>query len=308
MEQSPYEVGLVGTGVALDRRTQAYDEAGRVAEVALLGQLDGSFSFIGPLQAWNGGGRFTLHARPDALSPQVSEVLPGEALETVLRRPDGWVWLRTLADGYLGYGYLAHGRAGWLLDTPPGQNTPPGQTWAVTALRGHVYAGPSIQSARLGEVGLGAIVWPLEPAGTVPGWRRVAWAGDGGYVAEVILSPLPDDGPADLALRLVGTPYVWGGRSGWGLDCSGLTQLVYGAFGQALPRDSDQQLAALTPVERPRRGDLAFFPGHVGLMLSAVQMVHANTAAMAVSVQTLGEGEDGDRLQTELLGFGRWDR
>jgi NlpC/P60 family/Bacterial dipeptidyl-peptidase Sh3 domain len=282
----------------LDRRIHAYDEAGRVAEVALLGRLDGSFTFIEPAPAWNGGGSFALHSRPEATSPQVSEVLPGEALEVVLERPDGWVWLRTLADGYLGFGQPGH-----LLDTAPAS------TLNVTALRGHVYREPSMKSPRLGAVGLGAV---LSMQGEVTGgWQAVAWeSGRGysgrGYLAAVCAAPLSDPDPASLALRLLGTPYVWGGRSAWGVDCSGLSGLVYRAFGRALPRDSDQQLKALTPVPQARRGDLAFFPGHVGVMLNERQMVHANSTAMMVSVQTLGEGEYGERLRSELLGFGRW--
>ena len=278
---------------ALDHRVHAFDEVGRVAEVALLGRLDGSFTFIEPVLAWNGGGRFALHARPEPLSPQVSEVLPGQALEVVLRRPGGWAWLRTVSDGYLGFG-----RPEDLLDTAPEQ------VWKVTALRGHVYREPSLKSARLGEVALGALLRPL--AATPSGWQEVAWNGGSAYLANICASPLPDDGPASLALRLVGTPYVWGGRSAWGLDCSGLAQLVYGAFERPLPRDSDQQRTALPAVEQPRRGDLAFFPGHVGVMLGGREMVHANSTMMAVSVQTLGEGEYGKRLQSELLGFGRW--
>ena len=105
---------------------------------------------------------------------------------------------------------------------------------------------------------------------------------------------------------MLGAPYVWGGRSAWGLDCSGLTQLAYAAEGRPLPRDADLQEAALTPVTQPRRGDLAFFPGHVGLMLDGRRMVHANATHMCVSVDTLGEGEYGARLAGALSGFGRW--
>ncbi|MFC6800629.1 C40 family peptidase [Deinococcus caeni] len=81
---------------------------------------------------------------------------------------------------------------------------------------------------------------------------------------------------------------------------------MYGTFGRALPRDADQQQAALTPVQTARRGDLVFFPGHVGVMLDGRTLVHANATHMRVSVETLGEGEYGARLQADLSGFGRW--
>lgn len=134
------------------------------------------------------------------------------------------------------------------------------------------------------------------------------WLPDGGeaWVGEAVLSPVPAGDAADFALRFLETPYVWGGRSAWGLDCSGLTQVCFAALGRALPRDADQQRAALGEVAAPRRGDLAFFPGHVGVMLDERSVVHANATRMRVSVETLGEGEYGERLARELTGFGRW--
>lgn len=278
----------------LDSRIHAYDEAGRVAELSLLGRLDHSFRFVEPAAAWNGAARLSLRARPDALSPQVSEALPGEALEIVLRRPDGWAWLRTLHDGYLGFA-----RAQGLVSEAPAKPL------SITALRGHIYAEPSIKARVVGEVCLGARLAGGGGEAVSEGGRQ--WLPvEGGFVQAVCVQPLPDEDAAALALRFIDTPYIWGGRSAWGLDCSGLTQLVYGAFGRPLPRDADQQQAALTPVERGQRGDLAFFAGHVSLMLDGARMVHANAARMAVSVETLGEGEYGQRLKAGLLGLGRW--
>ncbi|AWN24555.1 peptidase [Deinococcus irradiatisoli] len=261
----------------------------------MLDRLDGGFRFIEPRAAWNGAGRLSLRARPEALSPQVSEALPGQALEVVLQRPDGWAWLRTLDDRYLGYARVE----GLLTEAPK-------NTLAVTALRGHVYAAPKITAPILAEVCLGALVTRRDEAPVTDKHRRWLPVGEQGWLQEVCAAPLSDADPAELALRFIGTPYVWGGRSAWGLDCSGLTQVVFGAFGRSLPRDADMQQAALRPVEQPQRGDLAFFEGHVGLMLDGRRMVHANATAMAVSVDTLGEGEYGERLQADLLGFGRW--
>jgi len=277
----------------LDPRIHAYDDTGRLAETALLERLDTSFTFIEPAAAWTGPARLGLHARPEMSSPQVTEALPGEALEVVVRRADGWAWLRTAHDSYLGFA-----RTGGLVAQAPTT----AQT--VTALRGHVYAQPSIKSTRGSELCLGARVALTGEDVTEHGrrWQAV----EGGWVQAVCFAPLPDADPAALAQRFVGTPYVWGGRSAWGLDCSGLAQLVFGAFGQPLPRDADQQQAALEAVDVARRGDLAFFPGHVGIMLGERQMVHANATWMGVSVETLGEGGYGQKLQAELLGFGRW--
>jgi cell wall-associated NlpC family hydrolase len=114
------------------------------------------------------------------------------------------------------------------------------------------------------------------------GWMPVAHLSEIGKV---------DGSPADLAERLVGTPYSWGGRSGDAIDCSGLVQLVFGLKGIAAPRDADMQQAdfgeELPEGEALQRGDLVFFPGHVGIMADGENLIHANAAAMAVSVEPL---------------------
>ena len=91
-----------------------------------------------------------------------------------------------------------------------------------------------------------------------------------------------------------GIPYLWGGKSGWGLDCSGLTQLVYELLGIRLPRDADQQAKALPPVpswEELRPGDLLFYPGHVGLWVGDGTVIHASSPRGGVvreGVDTVG--------------------
>jgi cell wall-associated NlpC family hydrolase len=117
-----------------------------------------------------------------------------------------------------------------------------------------------------------------------------------GFVALDVLgepqgdAPVASPGdPVEAALACVGTPYVWGARGGAGIDCSGLVQTACAHAGIALPRDSDQQEACGEGVEAPRRGDLVFFPGHVAIATSPVEIVHASQDAGAVIVEPLAE-------------------
>ncbi|EYB67693.1 NLP/P60 family protein [Deinococcus phoenicis] len=284
-----------------DPRTHAFDSAARLAEEGLRGRLEGEgWRFVTPRAARAGNARVSLRARPEAHAPQVTEALPGEALEVVAQRDGGWAWVRTLHDRYLGWA-----RAEALLP-----QAARGDSLRVTALRAHAFAGPQVSRPILAELCAGAVLTRAPGEIASEGGRR--WVpvqlpdGTGAWVGEGVFSPAPVLDAAEYALRFLDTPYVWGGRSAWGLDCSGLTQLAYAARGRALPRDADQQQAFLSPVATPERGDLAFFPGHVGVMLDGRRMVHANATHLRVTVETLGEGEYGTRLLGSLTGFGRW--
>lgn len=99
--------------------------------------------------------------------------------------------------------------------------------------------------------------------------------------------------PVIVAEERLGTPYVWGGRGGAGIDCSGLMQIAFARAGYNLPRDSDQQEAsaghALEQDDTPRRGDLVFFVGHVGVLEDADTLIHASLAAGMVVREPLAE-------------------
>ncbi|WP_424952054.1 NlpC/P60 family protein [Deinococcus sp.] len=283
-----------------DTRTQAVNQERGVVEPALAGQFP-ELRILTPRTAYVTDS-LGLRAGPFFSTPQVTEALHGEALEVLEDLTDGWAWGRTLHDGYLGYIHRHQVESLSLVA--------PIQPITVQVPRTHLYAAPSVKAAILGELGRGATLSTLDPEPAQHGeylWWRVEYQGREAYLHAAATQP----GKRDLESFVAGylhTPYVWGGRSAWGLDCSGLSQLWAGqdAAGKSLlPRDADQQQAATTPVERPEAGDLAFFEGHVGVMLDAGRMLHANATHLRVTVERLGEGEYGRKLAAGLLGFGR---
>ena len=214
----------------------------------------------------------SLRRAPSPDAEQLDQLLFGELFE-VLDEADGWVFGQAKRDGYVGYvGAAALGAPG------------PEPTHTVRALRSYGLSAPSIKAPPTGLYSMNALVAAEGRDG-----RFVKTAG--GWFVEEHLAPV-GEAEADyvaMAERFVGAPYQWGGRESLGLDCSGLVQQSLYACGQACPRDSDQQAAMGEPVETLQRGDLVFWRGHVAVMTSATDIIHANAFHMAVVVETLAE-------------------
>jgi cell wall-associated NlpC family hydrolase len=216
-----------------------------------------------------------LTAAPDAEAPMTTQLLFGEGFD-VLETRGGWVWGQSALDGYVGYAPEACFSA-------PG----PEPTHRVAALQAPVYPEPTIKS---------------RPVAALPFAARVAGAeagaflalAEGGFVCRQHVAPADaaETDAAAVAARFLGAPYLWGGRSAAGIDCSGLVQIAVQATGRACPRDSDMQQAApgrdVAPG-RERRGDLIFWKGHVGIMVSPTRLLHATGHHMAVVVEPLAE-------------------
>ncbi|WP_035694014.1 NlpC/P60 family protein [Azospirillum halopraeferens] len=216
-----------------------------------------------------------MRADPAATARQTSQVLYGEGF-TVYDRRHGWAWGQCATDGYVGWVPAAA--------LAPGAPRP---THVVTALAGFRFPEPDLKVPPLDTLPLGAAVCAV---GERNGYLELA---DGGWIYARHLAPAgtvePD--PVATAERLLGVPYLWGGRTPHGIDCSGLAQLALLRAGIPCPRDSDMQrdeVGEPVPVEGPyRRADLVFFPGHVGLMLDGERLLHATAFTMTVTVEPL---------------------
>lgn len=208
-----------------------------------------------------------------------SEVLFGETLR-VFDEAEGWAWVQLDRDAYVGY-VPSEGLARAIV--PPSHR--------VSRLRTYVYPMPDIKSPPLALLSLNAQIAALGREG------RFLALTTGGFVVADHASPL-DVRAADyveVAMSFLGTPYLWGGRTSLGVDCSGLVQLATEAAAIACPRDADMQGAELgAPLPggaKLARGDLVFWDGHVGIMASADELLHASAHHMEVVVESFAEAK-----------------
>jgi cell wall-associated NlpC family hydrolase len=228
---------------------------------------------------------------PDA--EVLTEALKGEQVTIYEVTPGGWAWGQLADDGYVGY-------------VPASALAAPGPraTHKVTALRTFVLPGPSIRLPATETLSFGCRLAIARTEGPF------AITASGGHVPAVHLAPV-DTMETDyvaVAERFLGTPYLWGGKTSIGLDCSALVQLALAACGTPCLRDTDMQEKALgVPLARPyeldklRRGDLVFWKGHVAIARDETSLVHASGTYMAVvfeatapaitRIRDQGEGE-----------------
>jgi cell wall-associated NlpC family hydrolase len=198
-------------------------------------------------------------------------VLFGEPFR-VLDRAGGFAFGQAGKDGY----------CGWLPETALGPEETP--THWIAARASHLYPEPRVQARERMALPHGARVrvtgiagnWAETPAGFVPAAHLRAW-GDW----------LPD--PVAAARLLLGTPYLWGGNSAAGIDCSGLVQGAFLAAGRAMPPDSDLQAGVGHAVAEGEEaaGDLVCWKGHVALVTAPGRIIHATAHGMTTTEEAL---------------------
>lgn len=268
---SPERFVLAGPSVPLDPRVHAY--RADLADVALAG-MRFSPHYVVPQGSRCLRGSVMVKAAPSTGSLAVSQLLHGEEFAAV-DRSGGWVWGYCRHDHYVGY----------VPATDLASNSMP--THRVSVASAIMFESASIKSRALSNYPFGALL-----AGTMAGEFLRTSAGFVHHRHIVAIDEVVTDFVASAEL-LLGLPYLWGGRGAGGIDCSGLVQVALAAAGIAAPRDSDQQRAdlgrELAGEEAPRRGDLVFFTGHVGIMIDETRIIHANASWMAVTAEPLAE-------------------
>lgn len=261
--------------VQLDRRRNAIRDD--IADAALEGRVtprrfvDGAPWFVSAAQT-------PVYPRPDAGRDRDTEALSGEAV-AVFEVRDGWAWVQLAHDRYVGF--VAAG------DLSPGR--PPEPTHVVTSPNALIYAEPT---ARAPAVAISYLTTRLRARPATESFLELE---TGGFIGRPHVATLGDR-EADFvatAETLLRAPYLWGGKTVRGVDCSGLVQLCLDRAGIDCPRDTDMQQAELPgdleldaeTLPPLRRGDLVYWPGHVAIMIDELRAIHATAYVMSVTVE-----------------------
>src|SRR6185312_523860 len=218
-----------------------------------------------------------LRGAPTHEARLLTEALMGERVIVYETTEEGWAWGQLESDGYVG----------WL---------------SASALAGSG-AAPTHKVAVLRTLGFPGVDIKLPPAAALPMGALLAIAREderfaitpsGLHFPRLHLALLKEKKSDFVAIAelFAGTPYLWGGKTSLGLDCSGLVQVAMQAAGIACPRDSDMQEATLgrpSTLAELRRGDLVFWKGHVAIARNSASLLHANAHHMSVAIEPAAE-------------------
>lgn len=263
----------------MDRRLNAFRPD--LADLRLKGRVEAA-RYVSPSQACVTRFFADLKAAPDEAAGVDTQLLHGDTVH-VFEEKDGWSWVQSARDSYVGY--VAADAIGAPAATP---------THTVRAPRTFLYPQADMKAPRSGYRSMGSLL-------AVAGYERTrgmefARLASGDYVFAGHLRPVEDHAADHVAVAetLLHAPYLWGGTTGFGLDCSGIVQLSFRMAGRSVLRDTDMQAATIGEVlgeggDRPKlqRGDLVFWNGHVAIATGANELIHANAHTMMVSRETV---------------------
>lgn len=219
-----------------------------------------------------------LRPSPDLAVGIDTELLMGETVQ-VFERANGWAWVQADADAYAGY--APESAIGDVVAA----------THRIVVPRSFLYPSAELRKPPVAALSMGSRMTFVAEAETRGTKYLLTEKGEG--VIAVHCKPVDEaisDDYVSVALRFLETPYLWGGRSGLGIDCSGLVQMSMAMVGKFAQRDTDMQVKSLGAEitrEELRRGDLVFWKGHVGVMEDAETLLHASGHTMSVTRENL---------------------
>ena len=261
----------------LDKRLNAYRDD--LADENLRGKVDAE-RYVAPRRM-----RVALHfadllRSPDPNAGLDTQVLHGHEVD-VFDQTDGWAWVQRVDDGYVGY--LREETLGEAGD---------GSTHMVLAPRTFLYSSADLKHPRTGYRSMGSKLIVTDQVSNRGTDYALLENGDAVIARHLIEIGDWQSDPVSVAATLLHTPYLWGGDTGFGIDCSGLVFLSHMLCGNTVLRDSDMQESSIgeqidNDFENLQRGDLVFWRGHVGMMVDGKNLLHANGHTMNVALEPL---------------------
>ncbi|GAA3860070.1 NlpC/P60 family protein [Celeribacter arenosi] len=252
-----------------DRRTTAAND-----RVARDGFASDGQQVVVPVRTNVAAPMADLRASPEGARDR--QLLFGEGFD-VLERRDGWAFGCAVRDGYVGY----------LRETDLGEVSR--ATHIVSARATHLYPRDDFKSEATVSLSFGSRLTVVDER------RKFMEVAGGLFVPKAHIRPIerPFSDPVTIAQLFFGTPYLWGGNSVFGIDCSGLVQASLLACAIPCPGDSDMQMTLGSAADAPyERGDLLFWSGHVAICVDAEVLVHANAHHMAVAYEPIQRAID----------------
>ncbi|GGA89300.1 peptidase P60 [Brucella endophytica] len=267
--------------MSLDRRLHAYRPD--LADIRLEGQVEAE-RFVEGKPMRTALPVVDLRGKPSLESGPQTQLLFGDDV-MVFDEADGWCWMQAVRDGYVGY--VTNSSLEQMRGEP---------THVVNVPRTFVYPGADLRFPHTHALSLGSrltVVGEAETRGT-----QYSLLENGEAVIARHLSPAGQYAEDFVAVAetLLQTPYLWGGTSGFGVDCSGLVQLSMRMAGRDVLRDSDMQASTIGTIIEPdadygnlRRGDLVFWKGHAAIVADESTLIHASGHTMTVTYEPLRE-------------------